>query len=68
VCNQSLSVTKTFTTRFTLMVLQVLLGNRMLCFPVVIEVIAIHKPFTTNAAFKGPLPCMYIFVLLQEIS
>jgi hypothetical protein len=66
-CNQSLPVTKTFTTRFTLIILQFLIGSRMFCFTVVIKVITTDKPFAINITFKGSLPCMYIFMLLQKI-
>jgi hypothetical protein len=51
------------------MALEVLLGGRwVLCFRVVIKTIAIHKSLTAHITFKWSLPCMYIFMLLQEIS
>jgi len=67
--DKSLPETKILTTKFTLMALQVLLGSgRVLGFRVVIKSIAIHKSLTTHITFKRSLSCMYIFMLLQEIS
>jgi hypothetical protein len=47
---------------------EVLMGSKMLCLPVVIKVITVHKPYATNITFKWSLPCMYILMLRQKIS